>query len=386
MAATTTAKQMRLLLQSISSDPQMKQSKDSILLAEDQYPDSLDAIFTKLGVPTTLQNTIILLQWNRNACDSSYDAALKAATITNQDYVRKTYQLVPTGDNPWDSNTFRQWKYFVTNLCLSAVQDAMKSSDYGKSLKYLFQPDQTEDTKKEQHNTKSNVQGLLLYHPILLNSPWEAPDDIDVLIGRLLATTEPLIMARAEKEEGEARDRDHAQQQMVALHLSIKSILDRIYKLTSNCFHVLLRHLIPHAQHDLSNLFTHIKGARTDHIIALRAHHAKKRDGLPDLTEDELKPHSAKHTLLFIENEYVEKDDDASHYTWGEILTATRMPKISLFTWVDSFTLLSLRYGETIDRISHGRQTKMNKVIARQITDDEKQTIYCYTPPSVYSD
>jgi len=101
-------------------------------------------------------------------------------------------------------------------------------------------------------------------------------------------------------------------------------------------------------------------------------HHAKKREGLPDLTEDELKPHSAKHTLAFIEDEYVEKDDDASHYTWGEILTATRMPKISLFTWVDSFTLLSLRYGETIDRISHGRQTKMNKVIARQITDDEK--------------
>jgi hypothetical protein len=150
--------------------------------------------------------------------------------------------------------------------------------------------------------------------------------------------------------------------------------------LASNCFHVLLRHLIQHAQHDLSNLFTHIKGARTDHIIALRAHHAKKREGLPDLMEDELKPHSAKHTLLFIENEYVEKDDDASHYTWGEILTATRMPKISLFTWVDSFTLLSLRYGQTIDRISHGRQTKMNKVIARQITDDEKQTIATLHP------
>jgi hypothetical protein len=58
MAATTTAKQMRLLLRSISSDPQMKQSTDSILLAEDQYPDSLDAIFTKLSVPTTLQNTM----------------------------------------------------------------------------------------------------------------------------------------------------------------------------------------------------------------------------------------------------------------------------------------------------------------------------------------
>jgi hypothetical protein len=71
-------------------------------------------------------------------------------------------------------------------------------------------------------------------------------------------------MARAEKEDGEARDRDHAQQQMAVLHLSIKNILERIYKLTSNCFHVLLRHLIPHARHDLSNLFTHIKGARKE--------------------------------------------------------------------------------------------------------------------------
>ena len=64
-----TAKQMRLLLQSISADPQMKQSQDSILLAEDQYPENLDAIFTKLSVPSTLQNTMTLLQWNRKSCD-----------------------------------------------------------------------------------------------------------------------------------------------------------------------------------------------------------------------------------------------------------------------------------------------------------------------------
>ena len=37
----------------------MKQSRYSILLAQDQYPDSLDAIFTKLSLPTTLQNTMI---------------------------------------------------------------------------------------------------------------------------------------------------------------------------------------------------------------------------------------------------------------------------------------------------------------------------------------
>ena len=174
MASTMTAKQMRLLLQSISADPQMKRSKDSILLAEDQYPESLDAIFTRLTVPTTLQNAITLLQWQRNACDSSYDSALKSTSITNQDYLRQTYQLIPTSDNPWDNNTFRKRKYFVTNLCLSAVQEALKATDY-KSMKYLFRPDKEDETKTELYNSKSNVQGLLLYHPILIDSPWQEP-------------------------------------------------------------------------------------------------------------------------------------------------------------------------------------------------------------------
>ena len=108
-----TAKQMRTLLQSISTDPQLKQSKDSILLAEDQYPEHLDTMFSKLNVPTSLQNTMVLLQRTRNLCDCSYDAALKSTSITNQDYLWQTYQLIPTADNPWDLNTFRRWKYLA---------------------------------------------------------------------------------------------------------------------------------------------------------------------------------------------------------------------------------------------------------------------------------
>jgi hypothetical protein len=105
----------------------------------------------------------------------------------------------------------------------------MKATDYGKSMKYLFRADTTEETKKEQHNTKNNVQGLLLYHPILLNSPWQAPEDLNGQIGQLLSTTEPILMARAEKEDTEsAHDTDHARKQMAVLPASIKSILERI--------------------------------------------------------------------------------------------------------------------------------------------------------------
>ena len=51
------------------------------------------------------------------------------------------------------------------------------------------------------------------------------------------------------------------------------------------------------------------------------------------------------------------------------------MPKTSIFAWVDSFTLLTLRYGETVDEVSKLRQIKINRVVAKQITDDEKLTI-----------
>ena len=56
-------------------------------------------------------------------------------------------------------------------------------------------------------------------------------------------------MARAEKEDAEnARDTEHARQQMAVLHTSIKNILERIYKIMSHSFHVLLMDLIPHAR------------------------------------------------------------------------------------------------------------------------------------------
>jgi hypothetical protein len=105
MAAELNAKQMRSLLQSIHSDPQLKQCKDYILLAEDQYPESLDTIITRITTPTTLQNTINLLQWNRRIVSSALDADLRATTIASQDLMRKSYELVPTANNPWDTYT-----------------------------------------------------------------------------------------------------------------------------------------------------------------------------------------------------------------------------------------------------------------------------------------
>jgi hypothetical protein len=374
--AELNAKQMRQLLQSISTDPQLKQSKDTILLAEDQYPEVLDAIFTRLTNPSSLQNTINLLQWDRKA-GGSYDAKLKATTISSQSYMRATYQLTPTADNSWDTYTFRQWKHFVTNLCLSAVQEALKTGDNIKTMQHLFTTDRTAQIEAH-HNSKNNVQGmLLLYHPLLLKSPWQAPDDLDRQIEDSLAANEPALVARSmSTSETTSYNKDNAIKQLEVITASINLTLLRIYTLSSHSFHVLVRELIPRARFDQSSLFTHIKGARTEDLITLRAYHGKTWGvGAAVLTKEQLKPHSAAHTLKFIEDTYVEIDDDAPHYTWSDIITATRTTRMTIFAWVDSFTILKLRYGDIVKKITTGQNTKINKVISKQITDDEKATI-----------
>jgi hypothetical protein len=193
--------------------------------------------------------------------------------------MRATYKLTPTADNPWDTYTFRQWKHFVTNLCLSAVQEALKTGDNIKTMQHLFTPDRTAQIGAH-HNTKNNVQGMLLYHPLLLKSPWQAPDDLDKLIEDLLAANEPALVARSMSTSGTmSYDKDNAIKQLEVITASINLTLLRIYTLSSHSFHVLVRELIPRARFDQSSLFTHIKGARTEYLITLRAHHGKTKSG-----------------------------------------------------------------------------------------------------------
>ena len=53
---------------------------------------------------------------------------------------------------------------------------------------------------------------------------------------------------------------------------------------------------------------------------------------------------------------------------------------MSLYAWVDSFTLLALRYGETVKKITSTRQVKINRTVSKQITDDEKLVISTINP------
>ena len=377
MTTSITNEQARAILNTVRSDPQFIPTIDTILIADDQYPLTLDNLFSKLNNSTSLHKTMHLLRFNRKIDGANLQENVKQAMIKQQDKIRLMAQLNPTTDHPWDSNTFRRWTHFITNLCLSAVQDALKHDNNSKHLNYLFSPDDN-SSKTGTQKSKNNIQGLLMYDPILVDSPWEAPDDLDERIETLISTRDPTLVAKAmaPDDEYDTYESTKAKSQITQLTVSIKQALARIYKLTSHTFHVLLLDVIPRARHDKSHLFSHIKGVRTDHILDLRKHNDGKRDkNLPELTPDQLKPHSAAHTLAFIKNNYVDEDDESAHYAWDAILKATRMPKTPIFKWVESFQFLTLRYAETIPKISKKKQIRINKAIMKQVTDDEKRTI-----------
>jgi hypothetical protein len=109
-------------LKGISLSPSLQKSKDSILLAEDKYPENLDAIFGKTEKTTGLDRTISLLKWNRKTERGSLEKATYDKMVIAQDSLRSTLQLTPTTDNnPWEKHAFRDWKQRVTNICLTAV-------------------------------------------------------------------------------------------------------------------------------------------------------------------------------------------------------------------------------------------------------------------------
>jgi hypothetical protein len=174
---TTTAisnKDALILLKDISLSANLQKSKDSILLAEDQYPENLDPIFSKSDSATDLSHTLELLKWNRKSDRALLESGVYERMVAAQENLRATLQLTPTTDNPWEKHTFKDWKHRITNICLQAVQKALENSDKSSSSLLFTPQDSTAATSvpsqvssRELHS-KSNIEGLLLYHPLIV--------------------------------------------------------------------------------------------------------------------------------------------------------------------------------------------------------------------------
>jgi hypothetical protein len=191
------------LLKGISLSASLQKSKDSILLAEDQYPENLDPIFGKAESTSDLHRTLEILKWNRKTDKGLLDAGVYDRMVAAQNNVRATLNLTPTTDNPWEKHIFKDWKHRITNICLQAVQKALEGSDkYNSSL--IFAPEDSTAAANVHSSasiktaySKANIEGLLLYHPMIVNSPWEAPKHLDALIDDVIAERKTYLVQRA---------------------------------------------------------------------------------------------------------------------------------------------------------------------------------------------
>jgi hypothetical protein len=82
------------------------------------------------------------------------------------------------------------------------------------------------------NSNKRNVEGLLMYYPLLVNDPWQAPDNLDARIDDLIAETKTLLVQRTYYNPWDQYDANKARAQ--------------IAEITSACPHARLSELKMH--------------------------------------------------------------------------------------------------------------------------------------------
>ena len=366
--------QITELVKRVSHDHKLQRTEDTSLLSEERYPMDLNPLFEGLSKPTSLQDAASLLQWDRAKASGVLDKVSYERAKVEQNNLRRTLQLTPDTDNPWEKVQYQDWKDKVTLICLSAVQKVvMIGINHKNPLSWIYSPKMV-DPSKTKRNQDDNIEGLQYLHPMLLNSPWEEPAKLDDLLIDLIRERDPISTAQAlstdpvESNKGRTKIR--------ADLAAMKQALRRIYKLNSDTFHTFLLDLIPRAREGKSHLFTRIKAEREQHLVRQRVYIAATSGTAVVLTKRQAKAHSALHTLEFIEQNYVRNNENSVHILWTQILLHTREPMMNIYNWVVSFEQplrrLTQCQGSNLDKAQHGR---LLTLIAKQITDAEKLKI-----------
>ena len=334
MNSDITTKSAYKLLQQLESDPQLQSIEDTSILKDEQYPVSFEPSIINLKDNIPLTSAVMILRWNEATDASNLTKDQLQRMKTQRQKTIRNLSLNPTVDNPWDKIKFNFWKDRVTNICLGAAQAAFQTHDDTSTLKFLFTASDRSNTVVQRADQR-NVQGMLLFHPILLKSPWEVSSSIDADIDLLIQEKSPLVHAKANSMGPwlayELQLQQNARQQILSMESSLKLLLARIQKFTSHTFHVFLRDLIPGAKLGRSLLFTRVVEHRNQYL-------AKNR------TAQAAKEYSALDTISFIEANYVQNNENSVHIAWTAILLHTREVLLPLYQWQTSFDPLTRKY------------------------------------------
>ncbi len=244
------------------------------------------------------------------------------------------------------------------------------------NLKFLFSASDKSNTVVHRADQR-NVQGLILFHPILLQAPWETSSSLDADVTKLLPVKVPLIVARALSNftgaaltAHEVQLQQTARQSLDSMRSSLKLLLARIQKFTSHTFHVFIRDLVPGAKAGRSLLFTRIVEQQNQYLARNRATPTSK-------------PYSALDTLTFIQNHFVQENENAVHISWTVILLHTLELLQPLYQWQASFDPLTRKYDQSKGKdLSKTEYRTLKCLITKQIITDDEKVILAGTDPT----
>ncbi len=125
----------------VGADHKLQCTEDASLLSEVRYPMDLNPLFESLTKPTSLQDAMSLLQWDRAKASGYLDKAAYEHATLQQDSLRKVLQLIPDTDSPWEKVQYQDGKDNITVIVLSAVQKvAIAGVKSDNPLHWIYSP------------------------------------------------------------------------------------------------------------------------------------------------------------------------------------------------------------------------------------------------------
>ena len=175
-------------------------------------------------IESSTDNIITILRWEKH--HTPHLSEEQKVMLTEQK--NKTAKLFQ----------FNLWKYKVTNMVLSSIRLALNDEAKTDVNKLLFSTGDHNNVTVSSGD-KRNISGLLICHPILLDSPFVEPAGIDQLLDDLLLERHPYTVSQANDNSG-SYEADKAYVKIATLKAAAILALRNVYQVASHTFHVYL--------------------------------------------------------------------------------------------------------------------------------------------------
>ena len=357
-----TKMEAKALLQEAREDTLVVGAHDGSLDLNDLYPVAPHPFLAKSiksGQRTTLANRVLVLNWDRSTSTQVDQEDAAELEIIQKD-LREKFYFTASAANPWDNATFTKWRHVIETSVLQTMQSAYKGQEDDSLLRNVFGAHDL--NPKPDATGQTNMQGLVICHPIILDSPWSEPPNLQDKVLALAMEKKPEMVQKANATEWSSES-DKAKSKLNTYLIQVTTLLRHMYKANSHTLHVLFWDIFPGAREQKNVVFTQLMEERNQHLIKYRA-------GVQGYED-----HTAKDTLDFLLRNFVKTSEDSAHIAWTNILLHTRQNGVKIYDWLRSIQPLVrvlIESQKKSKKLSKTRRRRINELLVKQVTDNEQ--------------